>query len=87
MGRKSRAKAARRAVQSTPAPIASRDGLGALRQAVAHQAAAQHAVETEVVRLIRGGRSWTDVAAGLGISRQGARQRYARMLDEILREG
>ncbi|MDT5181641.1 MAG: hypothetical protein QOJ95_5839 [Mycobacterium sp.] len=80
MGRKSRARAARRAVQSTPrTPTASRDGLGALRQAV--DRLLRSAVEAEVVRLIRSGRSWTDVAAGLGISRQGARQRYARVLD------
>jgi hypothetical protein len=47
---------------------------------VARQVAAQQAVEDEIVRLLAAGHSWTDIAAGIGLSRQGARQRYLRLL-------
>ena len=42
------------------------------------QLAIQQTVEDEIQALLDGGRSWTDIGRALGISRQGARQRYRR---------
>ena len=43
------------------------------------QLASQQAVEDEIRALLAGGRSWTDIGHALGLSRQGARQRYRRL--------
>jgi hypothetical protein len=42
----------------------------------AQQVDAQRAVEDEIRELLAIGHSWTDIGRALGISRQGARQRY-----------
>jgi hypothetical protein len=46
---------------------------------VEEQAAAQRAVEAEIRALLHGGNSWTEIGDALGLSRQGARQRYRRL--------
>ena len=46
---------------------------------VARRAAAQEALEHEIRALLGEGRSWTDIGRVLGVSRQGARQRYHRL--------
>lgn len=38
-------------------------------------------LENEIRRLIGDGHSWSTVAEALGITRQGARQRYRRLVD------
>jgi hypothetical protein len=50
-----------------------------LRMLVEEQIAAQQAVEDEIRVLLDGGNSWTVIGRALGISRQGARQRYGRL--------
>jgi hypothetical protein len=65
-----------------PAAGAASDGVGRLRTLVARQVAAQQAVEDEILRLLGAGHSWTDIGAGVGLTRQGARQRYRRLLEE-----
>lgn len=118
VGRKSRAKAARRAElarapdqlptrapdpprprwmsdASSPAPPRPADTSAAptaapptgaaapgehLRFLLARHRAGEREIEEEVRRLINGGKSWTFVGEVLGLSRQGARQRYRRFL-------
>lgn len=46
----------------------------------AELAEAQRAVENGVLCQLRRGHSWTDIGRALGVSRQGARQRYGRLL-------
>jgi hypothetical protein len=46
---------------------------------VEEQIAAQRAVEDEIGVLLDGGHSWTDIGHALGLTRQGARQRYRRV--------
>jgi hypothetical protein len=77
---------------STPGPTratfgkqaggAASDSVGRLRTLVARQSAAQQAVEAEILRLLSAGLSWTDIGAGVGLTRQGARQRYRRLLEK-----
>jgi hypothetical protein len=43
------------------------------------QIAAQRALEDEIRVLLDGGHSWTEIGHALGLSRQGARQRYGRL--------
>jgi hypothetical protein len=47
------------------------------------QLASQQAVEDEIRALLDGGRSWTDIGHALGLSRQGARQRYRRLGGDV----
>jgi hypothetical protein len=51
-----------------------------LRILAAQQVDVQRAVEDEIRELLDIGHSWTDIGRALGISRQGARQRYLRRL-------
>lgn len=51
-----------------------------LRLLLTRQRAAERDIEEEVSRLIKGGHSWTIVGAALGLTRQGARQRYRGLL-------
>jgi hypothetical protein len=61
----------------TPAPSGDCDRL----RNIAQQLAAIHqALEDEVRVLLDGGHSWTEIGRALGLSRQGARQRYRRLL-------
>ena len=53
-------------------------------EAVDRLRAAEAAVETAVLRARRAGASWNDIALPLGVSRQAARQRYARLEDTAL---
>jgi hypothetical protein len=64
-----------------PAAQSPSDGVERLRTLASRQVDAQQAVEAEIVRLLATGHSWTDIGAGVGLSRQGARQRYRRLLD------
>lgn len=57
------------------------DGCDQLRVLAACQVAAQRAVEDEIRILLDRGHSWTDVGRALGLSRQGARQRYQPRLN------
>ena len=120
MGRKSRAKAARRAeraraaIQTSsgladanphrpaariprlatprpadPLPTARRlpQGSGStaadrLRTLVSSQRELSGAIEQEVRSLLNQGQSWTVVGDAVGLSRQGARQRYGHLLTE-----
>jgi hypothetical protein len=50
-----------------------------LRMLVEQQAAAQRAVEAEIRALLHAGHSWTEIGDALGLSRQGARQRYRHL--------
>ncbi len=58
-----------------------RDKCAQLRALVAHVADAQAAVEDEIRALLKHGQSWTDIGRALGLTRQGARQRYRRLID------
>lgn len=60
--------------------ICQPDACERLRQLAAHAADAQRALEVEIRMLVSGGHSWTDVGRALGMTRQGARQRYRRLL-------
>lgn len=51
-----------------------------LKVLVARRDAAQEAVDDEVRALVRQGCSWPAIGRALGVSRQGARQRYRRLL-------
>ena len=57
-----------------------------LKVLVARRDAAQKAVDDEVRALVRQGCSWPAIGRALGVSRQGARQRYRRLLanDDVL---
>jgi hypothetical protein len=46
---------------------------------VEEQIAAQQALEDEIRVLLESGQSWTEIGDALGLSRQGARQRYGRL--------
>ena len=92
MGRKSRAKVGRRAsrgrtsqqqerVQPVAAVHPSRDPAKRLKRLAERQRAAQMELENEIRRLMGHGHSWSTVAEALGITRQGARQRYRRLLE------
>jgi hypothetical protein len=50
-------------------------------EAVDRLHAAEAGVETAVLRARRAGATWNDLALPLGVSRQAARQRYARLED------
>lgn len=70
-------------VGSTPASrpgLPPPDGCAKLRELAAGLLAAQRAVEEEIRTLLDRGHSWTDVGRALGLSRQGARQRYQSRL-------
>lgn len=93
VGRKSRSKAMRRASrirtsdQRQPLrPSASieraADPAEHLRLLADRQRVGQLELEKEIRRLIGDGHSWSLVAGALGMSRQGARQRYKRLLDD-----
>jgi len=47
---------------------------------VGRQRAVEREIEAEVCKLIERGHGWTVVGEALGLSRQGARQRYRRLL-------
>jgi hypothetical protein len=51
-------------------------GLARLRELSVEQAAVSAAIEDLVIDLSRAGVSWGDIGRALGVSRQGARQRY-----------
>ncbi len=53
-----------------------------LRELVTDLTAARLAVEAEIRALRERGASWTDIGNALGLSRQGARQRYLHLQDE-----
>jgi hypothetical protein len=85
MGRSSRAKGDRRQHREREAARARRQ-IAALAPAdhrlrclAEARDAAQAALEAEVRSLLLAGHSWTMIGAGLGVSRQGARQRYHRI--------
>lgn len=52
-----------------------------LRGAAAARRAAEERVETAVVAAKRAGLSWGAIGAQLGVTRQGARQRYERLIN------
>ena len=54
-----------------------------LRALAARQREAQRDVEDQVRRHILDGHSWTALGDALGLSRQGARQRYRRLLTDL----
>ena len=62
----------------TPAAIAAKQTT-ALRNLVAAQAKADQAVDEEVARLRDLGAGWPVIATALGVTRQGARQRYSEL--------
>jgi hypothetical protein len=76
--------------KSPPTPIAMSpisgpasaavDPASRLRALVAERRRLDRAVQHEVIALLHSGRSWTTIGRGLGLSRQGARQRYRRLL-------
>lgn len=49
-----------------------------LRDYAEHSARANDTLNAAVVRVYRTGHSWTEIAAVLGLTRQGARQRFAK---------
>jgi hypothetical protein len=53
-----------------------------LRELVTDLAEARVAVEAEIRALRDRGASWTDIGLALGLSRQGARQRYIHLQSE-----
>ena len=59
-------------------------GCERLRTLAARQVEAQRAVEEEIRDLLARGHSWTEIGRALGLSRQGARQRYQGRLREDL---
>ena len=125
MGRKSRAKAARRArvrqapttAVTAPTPAAERsvpppaswpslpragcpivapealphgaalDPAQRLRNLSTQQKELLDEIEREIRVLLEHGHSWSTVGAALGISRQGARQRYRRLVDGPCSQG
>ncbi|MBA2768183.1 MAG: RNA polymerase subunit sigma-70 [Sporichthyaceae bacterium] len=66
----------RRVQTRKPPPDAIHDALEQLRELVAQREEATVAVDREVNRLRRLGARWPDIAGGLGVSRQAARQKY-----------
>jgi hypothetical protein len=64
-----------------PAPAGSKDPAERLRALAAERQRLDRAVEREVVALLRSGHPWTTIGRGLSLTRQGARQRYSRLLD------
>lgn len=91
MGRASRKRADQRAsvtakvfAQSRmprPAPVravpwAAREGLVRLAELRAQQRQLERQVDEQVRALIAKGATWADLGRALGVSRQGARQRY-----------
>lgn len=52
-----------------------------LRSLCKQQRELLHEIEQEIHVLLEHGHSWSIVGAALGISRQGARQRYRRLID------
>lgn len=91
MGRASRRRADQRASVTAkvfppsrvprPAPVrevpwAARDGLARLAELRAQQRQLEQQVDEQVRQLIQTGVSWADLGRALGISRQGAGQRY-----------
>ena len=70
---------------SPPPPAASAerdaaDPCDRLRVLASVQVSTQRALEAEIRRLAEDGHSWTIIGRALGLSRQGARQRYQRVL-------
>jgi hypothetical protein len=59
----------------------SADAVEHLRSLAAERQEINRALENEVVALLNGGQSWTSIGRALGLTRQGARQRYQRVLD------
>ena len=53
-----------------------------LRAAAAARRAAQERVDAAVIAAKRSGLSWGTIGAQLGITRQGARQRYERLIQQ-----
>lgn len=85
MGRSSRAKADRRQHREREAARTRRQIEAVapadhrLRCLAEARNAAEAALEAEVRSLILAGHSWTMIGAGLGVTRQGVRQRYHRL--------
>lgn len=94
MGRASRRRAEQRASVTAkvfpasrmprPAPVrgvpwAAQDGLARLAELRAQQRQLEQQVDEQVRELIEKGVSWADLGRCLGISRQGARQRYGQL--------
>jgi hypothetical protein len=70
-------------VDAVPRPVRNPPPTGdcdRLRDIALQLAAVQQALEEEVRLLVHGGHSWTEIGRALGLSRQGARQRYRRLL-------
>jgi hypothetical protein len=57
------------------------DPVERLRSLAARHQEINRALENEVIVLLNGGQSWTSIGRVLGLTRQGARQRYRRLLD------
>jgi hypothetical protein len=57
-------------------PLTTEQGLARLAALRAEQHQLERLVEQEVARLVRLGVGWGDVGRALGVSRQGARQRF-----------
>jgi hypothetical protein len=69
-------------VDAVPRPVRNPPPTGdcdRLRDMALQWAAIQQALEEEVRVLVDGGHSWTEIGRALGLSRQGARQRYRRL--------
>ncbi len=62
-----------------PADAVDATPLGHLHQLVGRRQAAIDQIEVAVARARRAGISWGDVSRALGVSRQGARQRYGHV--------
>jgi hypothetical protein len=62
-------------------PPGSVDPVERLRSLAVERQLLERAVEREVVALLNSGYSWTTIGRGLGLTRQGARQHYCRLLD------
>ena len=73
--------AAQFAVPASPPPPHPADPGAHLRFLLTRHRAAERDIEEEVHRLIISGHSWAIVGAALGLTRQGARQRYRGLLD------
>lgn len=91
MGRASRRRAEQRASVTAPVfplerpprpaplrvvPREARSGLDRLGELRAQQLALEGQIDRQVRELVTVGASWADLGRALGISRQGARQRY-----------
>jgi hypothetical protein len=63
----------------TPAATVERAEVDALAAAVATRDDAQRVVDLSVARARRAGASWTVIGNALGVTRQGAHERYAGM--------